>query len=911
MKEISKMQNEKILTIVKGEEFKINIEKEINENDIFYDQYVRSAKILDDIIVFDDKQETEEWLKTDSENNIIAFCGERGEGKSSAMMSFIHAAYTLNTTEKSNIFFDCENVKKTLFAEPMVMDPSMFDDVHNVLDIVLATLYKKFREKYDLNNQCLGVEEREKLLGQFQKVYRCVSLINNQAKMLDDEYDYEGNIGKLAKLGESTELRNELKKLIELYLDVMLNSLNSNKKSKSLLIAIDDLDLCSSNAYKMAEQIRKYLIIPQVVIVMAVKIEQLQLCVREENYRSYCKIIKEESQNFAISSEINDMAERYVAKLIPRSRRIYLPKVQAILHAKILYKNKDKEKIFESSIKENISEAVLDYIFLKTGMKFLMNKSKENFLLPDNLRDMVNMIILLGDMREPNQDNHIYYDNIQKFCSYYEMEWLPNHLVPENCREIQNLVHSNYIHLHEDSEFILRKFYDLAEKKFSPPTANYFSEMSYSFFRVINMLEIFRKNVFGKEEERDVYAFYILYTIRLNELLRREEYDGLTKFLGGYVWAGSFENILPNTQGNINRSRFSLYSINVFNIIAKKLYQDKDILLTDMAASQNYVSKISQEDENREEKIWTWLLLGLLSNTYMAPQFNQITYTFYTSPVIFSNYTLLYNVQICLENYMVGLCNLTSLYDKINLGLLGVERQEFDKFIDKIETYNKDIIDAFRKILMNVDMALEFKEYCQENRNSREGGSKDEVGRTKAAVDQFFRNVENFMKKCGEGDKSIKFHPLILQCDEDGNKKEVDISQLYSLLVQEFEYNMENNPMNMNQKKKEKAMQLFVSKLQDRMVYKTPAYTVSTYLRNKSVENAKTNMDHLASRIQRYYSKHQEEQPENSSIAALTNFYSKIMDLYITDDKTSISDTLYEEYREIVQKFRKECQYRE
>ena len=59
----------------------------------------------------------------------------------------------------------------------------------------------------------------------------------------------------------------------------------SGNGKKKLLIAIDDLDLCNANAYKMAEQIRKYLIIPDVVIIMALKIEQLQMCVQEENFK--------------------------------------------------------------------------------------------------------------------------------------------------------------------------------------------------------------------------------------------------------------------------------------------------------------------------------------------------------------------------------------------------------------------------------------------------------------------------------------------------------------------------------------------------------------------------------------------------------------------------------------------------
>lgn len=55
--------------------------------------------------MFDDTTASAEWLKIESENNIIAFCRERGEGKSSAMISFINAVYALNSDTESILFF--------------------------------------------------------------------------------------------------------------------------------------------------------------------------------------------------------------------------------------------------------------------------------------------------------------------------------------------------------------------------------------------------------------------------------------------------------------------------------------------------------------------------------------------------------------------------------------------------------------------------------------------------------------------------------------------------------------------------------------------------------------------------------------------------------------------------------------
>ncbi len=225
------MSDEKKLIINRGEEFKLYVKDKIDKMDIFYDQYIAAARMLDDILAKHDDN-SDIWCNIEYENNIIAFCGERGEGKSSAMISFAKAVYEHRRYDKSSIFKDCKNVENANFTEPIIIDPSMLDGVHNVLDIILATLYKKFKDQYDKDNQFFYTREREELLDQFQQVYKRVSLINNQEKMLDDEYDYEGNISKLSKLGQSTELRNEFEKLIKMYIESLLKIQRTDRDQK-------------------------------------------------------------------------------------------------------------------------------------------------------------------------------------------------------------------------------------------------------------------------------------------------------------------------------------------------------------------------------------------------------------------------------------------------------------------------------------------------------------------------------------------------------------------------------------------------------------------------------------------------------------------------------------------------------
>ena len=73
--------------------------------------------------------------------------------------------------------------KNTVFSEPIVIDPSAFDNVHNVLDIIIASLYRKFSDKYDVSPERFANYRREELLNEFQKVYKDISLLNDPVKI--------------------------------------------------------------------------------------------------------------------------------------------------------------------------------------------------------------------------------------------------------------------------------------------------------------------------------------------------------------------------------------------------------------------------------------------------------------------------------------------------------------------------------------------------------------------------------------------------------------------------------------------------------------------------------------------------------------------------------------------------------
>lgn len=908
------MKNEKILTVIKGQEFKLSLKDKIEINDIFYDQYLEAAAMLENIMANEENDKQPDWKKAETENNIIAFCGERGEGKSSAMFTFINAVVNKKEQKESTIFAQCENVKNTVFSEPIVIDPSAFDNVHNVLDIIIASIYQKFSDKYDVSPERFDNYRREQLLNEFQKVYKDISLLNDPAKMLEEEYDYEGSIEKISKMGESLRLRRDLSNLVKLYLDYMMPEDSRNQyTSKKLLIAIDDLDMCNANAYKMAEQIRKYLIIPDIVIVMALKVEQLQLCVQEENFKNYSNVLKNQEKIAGAILDVEDMAERYIAKLIPKSRRIYLPNVRYIENAKISYqKKKDQKKngeiIYEDKMTNSLNASLMDLIYMKTGMRFLLNEENMNWLQPDNLRDTVNLIILLGDMKVPENDSE-YLENIEKFTEYFEKEWIPQNCELVNYKEVQNLIRVPYLQLNSEAAYMLNKNYQNAEKRYPLLPANFLMDRANCFFWVMNWFWGYKNSMYDKKDDKFAYMFKILYTIELSKIRRSTRLEDMGDFLGGYIWGPGFDSILPEVEvkrTKISRSRFSLSTWDVYSAINRRVARLFGVRQPIPGNNRMSVSKIEIDDTEKEYKIITWVLVSLLTNTFSMQsdgnellQHSQIQYT-YTTPIIFDNYRLNSQVQICLENYFIGICSLESLYKKINIDILGVSKEEYKTIIDRIEQLNIEIVQTFRTIFSNIDLIMRFQEYCadKKRKQSKESGEKREFKRTKAVVDQFFRNVEHFCKDYIKKNFKAQLNCLILQ-DSKGKQVVFDISEVYGGFVQkrieEFVSNLE--------RQKEEQMRKLTERLNRQMVKIEPLQSVSTYLVNKSPKNAKKNIENLLHNIKCYYVRNENQRINYRFYDDIINYYQKIVEYELENPGMDLSDDLTEEYRLIVKEY--------
>lgn len=315
------------LNINIGEEYKIKIEKETEFKDsIFKEVYIQAAKNVDEIILQANTVISNDSVSNDDYNNIIAFTGERGTGKSSSMISFADALK--NKSDLSDFCVDIDEIKtlKSLRNSQIesldIIDPSLFRNEDKLFEIIISKMFSKFQAELQKKDSQIKNDNKRDLIKRFQKVFQNLKVVHNGKS---DVYDKEA-IEALSDLAFGTNLKDNFKDLVNEYLLCMYDINNKRNKKGFLLIPIDDFDLNISGAYEMLEDIRQFLIQSNVIILIASKMEQLQDSINNEIIKEYEMIFKyKKKSGLELSEAISNKSNKYLTKLFPIERRLKTP----------------------------------------------------------------------------------------------------------------------------------------------------------------------------------------------------------------------------------------------------------------------------------------------------------------------------------------------------------------------------------------------------------------------------------------------------------------------------------------------------------------------------------------------------------------------------------------------------------
>lgn len=393
-----------------GEESHYIVENYNNfSSSIFTVQYKKALQVIETYV----KAVAEERIgpMEESRNNIIAFTGDRGTGKTSCMVSVLNMLDDHMKRVKDN---------KT-FAKVDIVDPSFFDENTNIIYLVVGKMFAAFRESVDKDREkSLGEEGIiHDLMDSFSKV---LSQISKMGKAPLNENDTD--IHQLRNLLVTVDLKTSLKDLVDTYLKYF--------KKDFLVIPVDDLDNNTAQAYQMMEQIRKYLILPNVVILISFKLEQLSN-VAELYFSNLYKSIYSKGKNV----DIADMAQKYLLKLFPLEHRIALPDLKAMMDKELdVYKSREaKDTLLTGSSMKYTMTAL---IFKKTRYLFYHSTGETSPIVPTNLREYRNLLSLLCNMEDYRESKEEY--NKQQFLDYFYGEWVEKHLTDEGRNIAKKLI---------------------------------------------------------------------------------------------------------------------------------------------------------------------------------------------------------------------------------------------------------------------------------------------------------------------------------------------------------------------------------------------------------------------------------------------------------------------------------------
>lgn len=365
-----------------GEENRVVIE-DTGDNAFFRIQYGAAESMLKRIEKsLDVAKDREKGMLCAS--NVIAFCGDRGTGKTSCMMSFR------------------EKYKEEFLTLDMI-DPSFFDDDHNIIDLVLGSLYDKM---YELKNDASkDFRNPNELYRAFSRVKSCLKDLEKSREQMYDALE------DVVVMNAGMKLCERFRELIRLCIEIY----NTNKGThvKHLLITIDDIDTKTTGTYKMAEQIRKYLCQENCVILISVNTSQLRQQISQDLAKDYI--------GKGFDSMYMEMAEKYVTKFIPNDHCVNMPSFDNYLANSLEIKNFDGTTYEYESIKDG----VLQLIFKKTRYLFYNTIDETNPIVPRNLRKLRQLVSLLISMND-FAGNERSIANKMMFKSYFFEQWKDN-----------------------------------------------------------------------------------------------------------------------------------------------------------------------------------------------------------------------------------------------------------------------------------------------------------------------------------------------------------------------------------------------------------------------------------------------------------------------------------------------------
>lgn len=393
------------------------------ENSYFKNEYQHIFQVIAEILYTNDtweqkKRENPKPYQPDIRlHNIVPIIGERGSGKSSIMHSVVGAlkGYATYKEQYPKIFpFYRKGTEDTSFSFFCLdsIDGSLLEPNEDIFQTILAEMYMKlFDDRRRNNPEFLGdyTYESQKMNQRFENIYRNICKLQMMRTREGAAYmDDMSPLTSLKQLSSSLRLRDEFGKLVKAFLDWQ-EQINGGQKScrrsaKSeknyLVVVIDDLDLNIEHGYEMLETIHRYLMLPNVIVILC--FDQVQFKRLSEHF-FYRMIPSFDSRMNIAASQIGDLSRQYLDKVMPIDSRTYVPgwvnRPEIVVRIDCNRQDAVVGQKQERTEKEFAQKALIFRLLQqKLGMRMDTDGGKRHFFEQNSLRTFISFILMLNDM---------------------------------------------------------------------------------------------------------------------------------------------------------------------------------------------------------------------------------------------------------------------------------------------------------------------------------------------------------------------------------------------------------------------------------------------------------------------------------------------------------------------------------
>ncbi len=168
------------------------------------------------------------------------------------------------------------------------IDPSAVENGQRIIEIIVAKLYQDFKRKLETLTEEKYGQKTEDIMNAFNDIMRALRVIRHPDTILKESFAGKDMMfERLEELGTISNLKSRMASLVK---DLLQLNFSNQTGDDFLLLVIDDADLHIDSGIQLLEDLRKYFRIPQLIILMGLRLEQLHSNISREVFKTIRRI---------------------------------------------------------------------------------------------------------------------------------------------------------------------------------------------------------------------------------------------------------------------------------------------------------------------------------------------------------------------------------------------------------------------------------------------------------------------------------------------------------------------------------------------------------------------------------------------------------------------------------------------